>query len=192
MFYRHLIKYLHTTIILISAVLLSSCFGIGSESSNKSAWLSEYKWEWFNVDVPASWDIIDGQSGVLPLPSSWKIVLAASSTNVNNNFSNNFLILAEDTKVWVDSEEFSKVTHISSQEDYYYYNKTSEKNITFLDEMSSILYVFEARYNQNTPKIQFLQTGRLCGDKSYLLTIAVSSTWDSSKYEEILKTFECK
>lgn len=191
-YYENMIKYKHISIVLCSALLLVSCFGIGSESWSESVWLSEYKWEWFVIDVPASWSVIDSDSKSLPSPSSWEISLAASSATLNNNFSNNILILSEDTDVWVDSEEFSKVTHTSSQEDYYYYDNISEKTIAFADEMTSILYIFAAKYNQNTPKIQFLQTGRLCGDKSYLMTIAVSSTWDLAKYEEILKTFECK
>lgn len=175
---------------MVSLLLLGSC--IWGWDSDWSAWLSTYKWDGFTLWVPANWDILDDSSWVLPTPSSWTIALSASSTTVRDGFSNNLVVLEEETDVWTSSEEFSKVTHASSKEDYYYYNKKWEKTISFSDEGSSTLYIFEAKYNRNTPNLQFLQTGRICGDKTYLMTIAVWTLWDSGKYENILKTFECK
>jgi len=188
-----MIKTLRTIILCLSLLLLASCFWGGNWSSwDWGAWLSWYKWDWFTVDIPASWEILNDSSWVLPSPSSGKIALAVSSPDVKSWFSNNLLVLEEATDVWTSSEEFSKVTHTSSKEDYYFYNRKWEKSISFSDESSSLLYVFEARYNKNTPNLQFLQTGRICGDKTYLITIAVGTLWNSAKYENILKTFECK
>ncbi len=185
-----MIKLSHISIFLISLVLLASCFG--GWSSENAAGLTWYKGETFTMDIPASWKILDSASDSLPSPSAGEIVLSVSSPDIKQGFANNLLILKEIVDANVSSEEFSKMTHLWAKGEYYFYDKTSEKTIDFSDELSSTLYVFEAKYNKNTPSLQFLQTAHVCGTDWYLLTIAVSSTWDSAKYEEILKTFQCK
>jgi hypothetical protein len=74
------------------------------------------------------------------------------------------------------------------------YQKLDSKEITFNDDEVSMLYVFEAKYNLDTPKLKFLQTAHICNqNKVFLLTIAVSKNIkDISKYEELLSTFACK
>jgi hypothetical protein len=63
-----------------------------------------------------------------------------------------------------------------------------------LDEEKSIVYIFEAKYNIDTPKLKFLQTAHICNqDKAYFLTLAIPVTIkDISKYEYLLSTFACK
>jgi len=177
-------------ILIVSLLVLGSC--IWGWGSDWWAWLSTYKWDGFALWVPSNWDVLEASSWILPTPSSGEIVLAASSTTVRNGFSNNIIVLEEETDVWTSSEEFTKVTYTSSKDDYYYHNQKEEKSISFSDEWSSTLYIFEAKYNKNTPSLQFLQTGRICWDQTYLMTIAVWTLWNSGIYENILKTFECK
>jgi hypothetical protein len=64
----------------------------------------------------------------------------------------------------------------------------------FTDDEASVLYIFEAKYNQDTPSLKFLQTAYVCGqNKAFLLTIAVSkSVRDLSRYEQLLSSFNCK
>jgi hypothetical protein len=56
-----------------------------------------------------------------------------------------------------------------------------------------MLYVFEAKYNMDTPKLKFLQTAHICsGTKAYFMTIALPTDIDdTSKYEYLLSTFNC-
>ncbi|MBT4632488.1 hypothetical protein HOB94_00425 [bacterium] len=63
-----------------------------------------------------------------------------------------------------------------------------------MDEELSIIYIFEAKYNLDTPKIKFLQTARVCNqNKAFFFTIALPTTIkDTTKYEYLLSTFECK
>jgi len=57
-----------------------------------------------------------------------------------------------------------------------------------------MLYIFEAKYNYDTPKLKFLQTAHICNQTdAYFFTIALSPlVRDTSKYEAFLKTFKCK
>ena len=67
------------------------------------------------------------------------------------------------------------------------------KSIDFLDSDTSNIYIFEAKYNIQTPKFKYLQVGKVCKDTGYLVTIALSTDIkDTSKYEEMIKTFQCK
>jgi hypothetical protein len=74
------------------------------------------------------------------------------------------------------------------------YKKLESKNFSFTDKEESILYVFEAKYNLDTPKLKFLQTAHICNaNKAFLLTLAIpTNIKDLSKYEYLLSTFECK
>jgi len=119
--------------------------------------------------------------------------LAVSSPDARNGFSNNFVILKEVKDTNLNSKEFSQVTHTSSEDDYYSYDKTSSKILIFSDEEESMLYTFKAKYNKNTPTLHFLQTARICVDETYVLTIALhEDTTGLERYEGILKTFQCK
>jgi hypothetical protein len=86
------------------------------------------------------------------------------------------------------------LNNIWAQTDYLDYTKIESRDITFLDEEVSTLYVFEARYNLDTPKLKFLQTAHICNsNKAYFFTLAIPTTVsDISKYEYLLTTFKCK
>jgi hypothetical protein len=64
----------------------------------------------------------------------------------------------------------------------------------FNDEEKSTAYIFEARYNIDTPKLKFFQTAHICNqNKAYFITLALPpSVKDLSKYEEFIATFQCK
>jgi hypothetical protein len=120
--------------------------------------------------------------------------LVASSTTVRNGFKNNILILSDSLNTFTTSKEFSILNNVWASREYIDYLALSTDTITFADEEESIMYVFEAKYNLDTPKLKFLQTARVCDqNKWFLLTIAIpSSMKDITRYQDILSSFTCK
>jgi hypothetical protein len=103
------------------------------------------------------------------------------------------LILSQKLDKNISSIDFSILNNVWSSREYVEYLKIESKNIDFLDNDKSNLYVFEAKYNIQTPKFKYLQVGKVCKNIWYLITIALSTdVKDTSKYEEIIKTFQCK
>lgn len=90
--------------------------------------------------------------------------------------------------------DFSILNHVGSTREFLEYTKLDEKKVSFPDKDSSVLYVFEAKYNAQTPKIKYLQMGKVCYiTEAYLITLALPlDVRDVSLYEELLKTFQCK
>ena len=86
------------------------------------------------------------------------------------------------------------LNNIWAQTDYLDYTKIASKDFKFTDEEISTLYIFDAKYNLDTPKLKFLQTAHICNQtKAYFLTLAIPTTIkDTSKYEYLLSTFNCK
>jgi hypothetical protein len=86
------------------------------------------------------------------------------------------------------------LNNIWAETDYLDYKKLESKEFTFADEEKSMLYIFEAKYNLDTPKLKFLQTAHICNqNKAFFLTLALPTTViDTSKYELLLSTFACK
>lgn len=180
-------------IILITLIFLFSCSLINN-NKNKIDWLTTYENNQFSISIPSNWIILSNSWNILPNPKNWKISLAASSNELKYGFSNNLLILQQDLNKLVTSLDFSILNNVWSTKEYLEYLKLESKNFEFSDFDKSNLYIFEAKYNTTTPKLKFLQIWKVCGlSKAYLLTIALSiDVKDTSKYEEILKTFKCK
>lgn len=92
----------------------------------------------------------------------------------------------------ITSKKYSVVNHALTTGAYKEFVKLDEKTIVFGDKDESNLYVFEAKYNINTPKQKFIQTAKVCGDTVYLITFGLGlSTGATSKYEDLIKTFVC-
>ncbi len=182
------LKISKTFILFMLIFWLFSCWDTSSDS-----WLVSKVLDKFEVGIPASWNVIDSwDSTMLPKPNYGEISLVASSIEPRDGFSNNLLILEDKIKKEIDSKNFSIFTNLWARNDYESYYELEAKDFVFNDKEESKLYVFEARYNENTPRIKFMQVGHICDDDSYLLTIALSSSIeDYSRYEDILKTFKC-
>jgi hypothetical protein len=146
------------------------------------------------MQIPANWIILDKNSRSVPSPSQGKVALAVTSSEAVNGFSNNLVILENTLNYETTSKNFSDLNNIGASEEYYSYALENNKEITFSDDEVSSLYSFTAQYSPSTPKLRFLQTGRICEKKnSFFLTIALSANiTDTAKYEDILKSFECK
>ena len=184
-------KKIITTLILV--LFLASCSTSSKTQENVSS-VQKVEKTYFDINIPSKWTLIDNSSKTLPTPKSWEIVLAWSSNETTSWFSNNILILSQDLYKPITSKDFSVVNNVWSTKDYVNYEKLDEKTIDFQDKDSSTLYIFEAKYNTQTPNLKFLQIWKVCSYKKwYLLTIAISQdVKDTSKYEQVLNTFKCK
>jgi hypothetical protein len=68
------------------------------------------------------------------------------------------LILKTKLQKEVTSKNYSTLNNVGSSRDYKNYLKLAETEIKFADEKISSLYTFEAKYNEKTPNLKFLQT----------------------------------
>lgn len=177
-------------ILFIFSLFLVSCW---DDETNSNSWLIETKTENISINIPSNWKVIDNKDEILPKAKEGDIELAVMSENFVNNFSNNLLILSDELDSFVTSNDFSVLNNIWAETDYLDYTKLESKNFTFLDGEKSMIYVFEAKYNLDTPKLKFIQTAHICNwNKWYFLTIAIpTNIADTSKYEYLLSTFKC-
>jgi len=92
----------------------------------------------------------------------------------------------------VTSKKYSELNQLQTSKNYLEYTKTTDRDITFSDEETSRVYIFEARYNESSPRMKFVQTARVCGTTVYLLHFSLSLDKDPALYVPLLQTFVCK
>ena len=172
-------------------LLLTSCW---DSETISDTWLIKTETNNITIEIPSNWKLIKNTDNILPKIKSWKIELAVMSEKIVNWFSNNLLILSDKLNKFTTSKDFSMLNNIWAQTDYIDYTKIASKDFKFLDEEKSVLYIFDAKYNLDTPKLKFLQTAHICNwNEAYFLTLAIPTTViDTSKYEYLLSTFSCK
>ncbi len=180
--------------IFITSLILFTLVWCWEDSLWVSTGLKTTNTEDITIDLPSNWKIIKEKDDILPKVKNWKIELAVMSEKLINWFSNNILILSDDLSKTTTSKEFSMLNNIWAQSDYLDYTNLGSKEIKFADEDVSMLYIFEAKYNLDTPKLKFIQTAHICNmNKAYFLTLAIPTTVkDTTKYEYLLSTFKCK
>ena len=177
--------------LLLLLFFLYSCWSDSTNTSN--TWLQLMDKADFSIYIPENWDILD-DSESLPKPSYWEVVLASNSTDYSSGYSNNLVILKDKINSLTTSKEYTMLNNVWARADYIDYTAIETKDITFADWEVSLLYVFEAKYNMDTPKMKFLQTSSICAwTEAYFMTISIPTTVsDTSKYEYLLSTFSCK
>lgn len=177
-------------IFLFLSLFLFSCW---DEENITSSWLIKFENNEFSINIPSTWTIIKNNDNILPKPKVWNIDLAVSSDELRFWFSNNLLILSQTLNKKINSLDFSILNNVWSSREFLEYTKLESKTFDFNNQDKSQIYVFEAKYNTSTPKLKYIQVGKVCINKWYLLTIALSTDIkDNSIYEDILKTFECR
>lgn len=170
--------------------VLYSCWW--DNSNNNSLQTNEN--EYYSIDIPSEWNVLSKDEDNIPNPKNWEITLAARSEELKYGFSNNILILTQALNKSISSDDFSIYNHVWATKEYDEYQKLDSKKIEFNDWEEASLYIFEAKYNQDTATLKFLQTWKVCNSYvGHLITIALSTdTEDISPYEEIIKSFSCK
>jgi len=175
-------------ILILSGLLLTSCWG-GSENAP----LQKHETDNFSIEIPTAWEIIKNDDKILPNPKAGNIELAVTSPDIDGGFANTLLILSQDLAKDTTSKDYSRLNNVGSNKDYVNYVALENKEFTFSDEDKTNFYAFEAKYNTTTPKYKFIQVGKVCKKKWYLLTVWLSlDVEDTGKYEDFLKSFTCK
>lgn len=183
-----MIKKIFSFLILI--FVLFSCW---NEVTEDVSTLQKIDKNNFSIEIPSEWSLIENDSKTLPKTKVGNIELVSISSEVVSGFSSNLLILSQDIYKWVKSDEFSIINNVWSTKEYLNYQKLDSKKIDFADKDTSTLYIFEAKYNTKTPVFKYLQVWKVCDKKAYLMTIALSQdVKNTQKYEDILKSFNCK
>lgn len=180
--------------IFIILFLIFWIFSCSSSESTTSDWLISYdKSEIFSLRIPEKWEIIDHKNKI-PNPRTWQIELIISSKDSTNDFYNNLTIWSELLEKNLNNSEYFKSVNLEKQKDFFEYKEIENKKIVFADGKESDLSIFEARYDNSTPKAKYLQTVNICGDnKAYFLTMSISNSIESTKnHEYVLSTFSCK
>lgn len=191
LFYKYIIMFQKIFIFIFILFFIVGCSS--EESIIESSGLTLFTWDWYSISIPNNWDIITNQDKLLPEPSEGKIELSAQSESVKWGFVNNLLVLSDRLESFTDSSEYSISNNVWAQGEYIDYLELESENIEFFDGNQSQIYVFEAKYNSETPKLKFLQTAYVCNPNiGYFLTIAISpSVKDTEKYKTLLSTFSC-
>ncbi len=180
-------------ILVFTIFFLASC-GSSEKAEINTTGLIKTETDLLSIDLPANWKVIEDVENILPKAKEGNIELAVASENMVNGFVNNLLILSTDIKTFTTSKEFSMLNNIWAESEYIDYTKIESKEFIFTDSEKSMLYIFEAKYNYDTPKLKFLQTAYICNqNKALFFTLAIPTTVrDTSKYEYFLSTATCK
>lgn len=179
---------------LFLTFFLFSCFGWESTTIENVTWLTDIENDFYKISIPEKWTKLESNDPSLPKPKTWEVTLAAISWELAYWFSNNLVVLTQNLAKETTSNDFSILNNVWATKEYSEYTKLDSKSIEFSDWDSTTLYVFEAKYNTNTPKIKFLQAWKVCNyKKAHLLTIALSTdNKDTSSFEDVIKSFKCK
>lgn len=180
-------------VLLFSLSFLSACSlpGTADETTDVGGENTiAYSDDAISLLLPKSWTGVARSE--LPNPRSGAIVLAYRSPEVKYGFANNIVIMKDALTSPLTSSKYSEVNHLQTTQNYLEYTKLRDESFTFSDSEPSRLYVFEARYNETTPRMKFVQTARVCGMTVYLLHVSITLDKNPDNYAELLRTFTCK
>ena len=90
------------------------------------------------------------------------------------------------------SKTYSEMNYTQTMKKYYASSPVSSEAIVFSDNDDSRVYVFDAQYNTNTPRMRFVQTAKTCGMDIYLLHFSVALDREAKNYIDLMRTFVCK
>lgn len=145
----------------------------------------------FEMKVPTNWSS-SSVTDSLPAPSHGNIVLWAVSPEKKYNFSPNILIIREQLDYAGSSRQYSELNNKNTQKKYVEYKWVDSGILIFWDSDESKYYIFDAKYNSQTPKMRFIQTAKMCGTTVYLLHASVFMEAKTENYVNLFKTFACK
>lgn len=182
-------------LLILSLLFIYSCSSSNNttEENNSLFTLEPFSNNYYSIDIPNKWVLIDEKSDSLPKPKSWEITLALKSNELKYWFSNNILILTQELTKNIEQKEYSMINNIWSSKDYLEYIKLDSFDINFKDTTPWFIYIFEAKYNSKTPKFKYIQSAKICQNKAHLITIALSiDTKKTTDYENIIKSMTCE
>ncbi len=100
--------------------------------------------------------------------------------------------MEDDLTGLITSKKYSEVNELQTSRNYLEYTKLQDEALIFSDDDESRVFVFEAKYNQTTPRMKFVETAKVCGKKVYLLHFSITLDKNPDAYKELFKSFACK
>lgn len=176
-------------LILASFFLLASCGASDSPVANIDT--TEFSATGFSIFTPTAWTST-GSFNNLANVGNGNIVLASISPEKKYNFSDNIVVIVDDLEYVTSSRKYSEQNNAQTQKKYAEYKLVSAGGIIFGDSDESKYYVFDAKYNNNTQKLRFVQTAKVCGTRVYLLHASIALNANYEDYVNIFRTFSCK
>lgn len=153
-------------LILISLLLLTAC---GSSDDKVSGIETvEFSGSGFTIQLPKNWTS-SGSMADAPAQTNGTIVATSVSPEKKYNFSDNIMIIEDSLNYIGTSTQYSEQNHNKTREKYFEYQHIKKNDIIFSDSDPSKYFVFNAKYNDNTQKLRFVQTAKICGTRVYLL-----------------------
>lgn len=179
------------SIFLILVASLSSCSlpGTTAETPSAAGLTPVSKWT-ISINLPTNW--IETKASDLPTPKTGQVALAYTAPESTKGFFNNLVIMEDDLTGLITSKKYSEVNQLQTSRNYLEYTKLQDEALLFADDDESRVYVFEAKYNQTTPRMKFVETAKVCGKKVYLLHFSITLDKSPDAYKELLKSFACK
>jgi len=180
--------------IFFVSILLSSCSTQENDTVLSTGLTWSYSSDKFTITTPSNWVDLTWDESVLPKIDSAEIVLAKSSPDVISGYSNNIVILNHTLSEEKSSVDYSLLNSLQATKNYKEYNQISSNITSFDDGEQSYINTFEVKYNSQTPKYKLIQMWRVCEKTdAFYLTIGINmNITDTTRYENILKTFKCK
>lgn len=171
-----------------------SCWSSSTTSlddTDSGSTLVSHSWDGFSIDIPSNWEVLD--SSWLTEPKDWAYKLIVSAKSSTDWFASNLIVLSKDLDEETTSYDFMSKNDPKDYSWYSYFVEDEVSDFKFDDWEKSELYIFDAKYNKDNDVLKFIQTWRVCDEKkSFFLTIWLSlNIKDTTKYEEMLKTFKC-
>lgn len=188
------------TFLIVSLLLLSSCglpFVWWDEAEIPEELVSAVKtftWSSMLIQTPTDWSEI--WKSQLWAPKTGEIILALKSPDIVDWVYKSMIIL-QDSLIWnLTSMQYSRNDYLVSQKKYSGFRELENTSVKYVDWEESNLFVFEAKYNPDSPRIKFVQSSRICKNWEkrvvYNLTIALApSITDIEKYKALIQSFEC-
>lgn len=145
----------------------------------------------FSMPVPKDWTL---SGAVIPLADGLKSrqLLSSISPEKKYNFSENIVVIEQDLNLIGSSKQYSEHNHNTKKSAYQNYSLIEAGQILFRDADDSVFYVFDAKYNNNTPKMRFIQTAKFCGTKLYFLHATAHLGSKGEEFLKLFRGFECK
>jgi hypothetical protein len=164
------------------------------DTEETSSATTEFKNDVITMLIPTSWQEIATSN--LPVPKSGEIKLALKSQDKTDGLYRTLVILQDELLWTISSEQYARNDYKISIKKYSSFKELSEKSINFDDGTNSKLYIFEAKYNPDSPTIKFIQSSKVCSKNErnyvYNITIALPSSIDElEKFEWLVKTLTC-
>lgn len=143
------------------------------------------------MNVPSNWIVVSPEN--IPTPQRGSVALAMTSTELQNGFANDIVIIKETLTERVTSLKYSIINHALSSREYTAYTDIDSQRIVYSDSEEGNTYTFEAQYSPKTPKHKFVQGAKVCGDTVYLMTFGLGiDTENTEKYSDLIATFACQ